>query len=762
MINLAKHLQVTHEILRGWHRSRKTCTACVSNSHSAHSCSLTALQRKMIKVILDEEPEDEGDEEPEEERLPPATKKSALVLRATPQAKKSRKAPAAPTPPRVVPRPLPPIASMRLTPEETDVGDLLYGPIYSSVSLRDKASPGSSGLYVNSFGRGDGERSLTRDELLSDGLHLKATVRLVDSFPFMLVLIVGKGLDGTRSALQIKCGPNVPSKAMASNAAAAAAAAAAASEPSATDITLSPNDKAWHVLTRLGALGALGGDVKQHKESGGLEGYVESSIEVAQPDFSLARVTSLAAQAVEAATGGRKRRQAEVFQPPDHLAEAQQRSVRKHLPGGMPLASAPGAQLTPPRARTKRVAAREVSAAAEGADYAGDAADGDYGCGDGATHGKQQRKKPRRRWQSERDELCSALMRWFDIDDFHVDTDEAEGRWQRRIVEAVLGGRDAVVFRPTGSGKSLCFQLPAIVDALRVTKARSGEGRGNSSSAASGSGSSAASLPEYKTTIVIMPTVSLMKDQTERLNTMLAACARKEKDGLAELGIASGRTNAVALLGTGQNDKSVADDVRAGHYRIVCMSEQLLFGDGTLKQGGTSWMDDLARLHQAGRLLHVAIDEAHCMIQYPESDFRRSYARLGELRTRMPGLPIMALSAVAPPAIWPAIRERLGLRSDAEETRGSVYRPNLIISFRAKVPSGDGKFKHCFKPFADEMLEELRTTGHVSRTLVYVYKKKGERVQTRLRALRPRQWRLNSSCVRVCVCTPLLPCPLLP
>ena len=99
------------------------------------------------------------------------------------------RSPAAHELPRVL-RPLPPIKSMQLTAEQTDVGDVLYGPIYSCMCMRDPLSTGGSLPYVSSFGRGQGERNLTEEELLKDGLSEQATVRLIDSFPVIMLALV--------------------------------------------------------------------------------------------------------------------------------------------------------------------------------------------------------------------------------------------------------------------------------------------------------------------------------------------------------------------------------------------------------------------------------------------------------------------------------------------------------------------------------------------------------------------------------------------
>ena len=98
--------------------------------------------------------------------------------------------------------------------------------------------------------------------------------------------------------------------------------------------------------------------------------------------------------------------------------------------------------------------------------------------------------------------------------------------WQREVVEALLAGRDAIVARPTGGGKSLCFQLPALVDALRP---RAG---------ASALSAECVEAEPFKTAVVISPNVSLMVDQVSQLNARLHHLVG---DDLSALGVPLGK-----------------------------------------------------------------------------------------------------------------------------------------------------------------------------------------------------------------------------
>lgn len=168
--------------------------------------------------------------------------------------------------------------------------------------------------------------------------------------------------------------------------------------------------------------------------------------------------------------------------------------------------------------------------------------------------------------------------------------------WQREVVEALLVGRDAIVARPTGGGKSLCFQLPALVDSLRPR---------TSSDLLGG----AAAKP-YKTAVVISPNVSLMIDQVSQINTRLH---RLIGDDLSALGLAHGKELA-ALLGSAQTDRHVARAAMAGEYRLLYITERLLFSSSAASSSTSPvlpWVEALQALHRAGRLLLLAVDEAH-------------------------------------------------------------------------------------------------------------------------------------------------------
>ncbi|MCX4240886.1 RecQ family ATP-dependent DNA helicase [Paraliomyxa miuraensis] len=193
---------------------------------------------------------------------------------------------------------------------------------------------------------------------------------------------------------------------------------------------------------------------------------------------------------------------------------------------------------------------------------------------------------------------------------------------QREPIDALLGGRDALVVLPTGGGKSLCYQVPAVVLARR--------GKG--------------------TTVVISPLIALMKDQVEAL---------------------VGQGVRAAALNSHQDDaerRRVLTELQAGRIELLYVSPE------RVALGGFQ-----ARL---GRLpiAVLAIDEAHCVSQWGH-DFRPEYLRLGQLR-RVTDAPMIALTATATPLVQQEIVRVLGLE-DPVRVVASFARPNLALSSHA-------------------------------------------------------------------------------
>ncbi|MDQ3070883.1 MAG: RecQ family ATP-dependent DNA helicase, partial [Acidobacteriota bacterium] len=201
---------------------------------------------------------------------------------------------------------------------------------------------------------------------------------------------------------------------------------------------------------------------------------------------------------------------------------------------------------------------------------------------------------------------------------------------QREAMEAILADRDSLVVLPTGGGKSLCFQAPALV--------REG------------------------LAIVVSPLISLMKDQVDTLvgNGVSAAFLNSSLSSDARSTITSG--------------------VRDGKYRLLYVSPERLVGEGG--DGFQSW---LSRCNVS----FIAVDEAHCVSQWGH-DFRPDYLNIGEARERLGAPPCVALTATATPRVQDDIAEVLGLRDAARIVTG-FNRPNLLFSVRSTPTAKEKK-----------------------------------------------------------------------
>ncbi|MCU0753415.1 MAG: RecQ family ATP-dependent DNA helicase, partial [Akkermansiaceae bacterium] len=184
---------------------------------------------------------------------------------------------------------------------------------------------------------------------------------------------------------------------------------------------------------------------------------------------------------------------------------------------------------------------------------------------------------------------------------------------QREIMETALADRDTLAILPTGAGKSLCYQLPAL--------AREG------------------------VTLVVSPLIALMKDQVDQLTAS---------------GVAATFLN--STLDPREN-RSRLDAIRAGGVKLVYLApERLMSGDflTTVR----NW-----------NVTALAVDEAHCISEWGH-DFRPEYRRLRELREALPGVPAIALTATATPRVREDILSQLALR-EAAVFLASFNRPNL-------------------------------------------------------------------------------------
>jgi ATP-dependent DNA helicase RecQ len=184
---------------------------------------------------------------------------------------------------------------------------------------------------------------------------------------------------------------------------------------------------------------------------------------------------------------------------------------------------------------------------------------------------------------------------------------------QERIVGSLLAGHDTCVVMPTGGGKSLCYQLPAL---------------------ASG-----------KTAVVVSPLIALMQDQAT---------------SLAQMGIPAAVLNSMM---PGNEQAQVVHKARGGEYRLLYLSPERLAREDTI-----GWLKQVP-------VAFFAIDEAHCISEWGH-EFRPEYRQLSRLRTAFPDRPIAAFTASATRRVRHDILHQLQLR-DPHKYIASFHRPNL-------------------------------------------------------------------------------------
>lgn len=247
----------------------------------------------------------------------------------------------------------------------------------------------------------------------------------------------------------------------------------------------------------------------------------------------------------------------------------------------------------------------------------------------------------------EKEELEACVNRYYGYSTFKTGQLEA--------IQAVLRGEDVTVFWATGSGKSLCYQIPA--------------------------------LYSKKTAIVISPLISLMQDQAQRLN------------GLSDKTLAT-------YLGSAQLDGMEEERALRGDYRLVYITPEKLMTSG--------FLDRLAHLD----LCCIAVDEAHCVSQWGH-DFRKDYLYAGEKIRNHPQLrtvPIIALTATAVPRIQEEIAKNLHLRSP-HVNKQTFDRTNLAIKVTLKEKNNP--LASAMEPLIRSLTREEKRKGHAGSTIIY-------------------------------------------
>jgi ATP-dependent DNA helicase RecQ len=246
----------------------------------------------------------------------------------------------------------------------------------------------------------------------------------------------------------------------------------------------------------------------------------------------------------------------------------------------------------------------------------------------------------------------AALKQYFGFDSFRP--------LQAEIIRDTVAGRDVLVLLPTGGGKSLCYQLPAVLaDGL---------------------------------TVVVSPLIALMKDQVDALQA--AGIAATFLNSSLEPAEAGRRFHAL----------------QQGGFKLLYVAPERLFAPG--------FLEVLARW----RLARFAIDEAHCISEWGH-DFRPDYRQLAELRRRFPDVPVIALTATATERVRADICLQLAMRDPAVYV-ASFNRPNLTyrVSAKAKAhpqilqllrerPEESGIIYCLARKTTEELAERLRLDG---------------------------------------------------
>ena len=230
-----------------------------------------------------------------------------------------------------------------------------------------------------------------------------------------------------------------------------------------------------------------------------------------------------------------------------------------------------------------------------------------------STNGKTAPKK--------KFDLHEALQEHFGFDKFKGN--------QEKIIESLLAGKDTFVIKPTGGGKSLCYQLPALVS----------EG----------------------VAIIVSPLIALMKNQVDLVRSY------SNIDSVAHF------LNSTL---TKKEIKEVHDDLLTGKTKMLYVAPETL-----TKQENLEFFSDL-------KISFFAVDEAHCISEWGH-DFRPEYRRLREMMIQInPDIPMIALTATATPKVQSDIVENLDLR-DPKVFISSFNRPNLYYEIIPKINKDD-------------------------------------------------------------------------
>ncbi|MFM9369258.1 DNA helicase RecQ [Streptomyces sp. Da 82-17] len=276
-----------------------------------------------------------------------------------------------------------------------------------------------------------------------------------------------------------------------------------------------------------------------------------------------------------------------------------------------------------------------------------------------------------------RSDALSTLQRVFGYDSFRGE--------QEAIIEHVIGGGDAVVLMPTGGGKSLCYQIPALV--------RPGTG------------------------VVVSPLIALMQDQV---------------DALRALGVRAGFINSTQDF---EERRLVEAELLAGELDLLYLAPERLRLDSTLD------------LIERAKISVFAIDEAHCVAQWGH-DFRPDYLSLSLLGQRWPEVPRIALTATATRATHREITERLAMPA-ARHFEASFDRPNIqyrivakdepkkqLLRFLREEHQGDAGIVYCLSRNSVEKTAEFLSRNGIEAVPYHAGLDAGTRAEHQARFLR--------------------------
>ena len=218
------------------------------------------------------------------------------------------------------------------------------------------------------------------------------------------------------------------------------------------------------------------------------------------------------------------------------------------------------------------------------------------------------------------DRITQALKKYFGFETFKGN--------QERIINSLLDGRDTFVLMPTGGGKSLCYQLPALI--------------------------------MDGTAIVVSPLIALMKNQVDAIRNFVA------DDSIAHFLNSSLTRSAI---------DQVRNDIRAGRTRLLYVAPESL-----TKEENIDFLRSVP-------ISFYAIDEAHCISEWGH-DFRPEYRRIRPIINEIGSRPVIALTATATPKVQHDIQKNLGM-TDAAVFKASFNRPNLYYEVRPKTKNID-------------------------------------------------------------------------